>query len=52
MSVHFEDLSARELAAAIRGREISAREALDAHYPRIEAFEGAAAVPGHATARL
>jgi Asp-tRNA(Asn)/Glu-tRNA(Gln) amidotransferase A subunit family amidase len=37
----FEDLSARELATAIRRKEISAREALDAHYARIDAINPA-----------
>jgi amidase len=37
----FEDLSARELATAIRRKEISTREALDAHYARIDAINPA-----------
>jgi amidase len=37
----FEDLSARELATAIRRKEISAQEALDAHYARIDAINPA-----------
>lgn len=41
MTADFEDLSARELAAAIRDRQISAREALDAHYARIDAVNPA-----------
>src|SRR3712207_4049292 len=37
----FEDLSARELATAIRRKEISAKEALEAHYARIDAINPA-----------
>jgi amidase len=35
--MQFAELSARELAGAIRRKEISAREALEAHYARIDA---------------
>lgn len=36
--MQFEEFSAGGLAAAIRSREISAREALDAHYDRIDSI--------------
>lgn len=39
--MEFEDLSCRELATAIRDRELSAREALAAHYARIDAVNPA-----------
>jgi len=39
--MQFEDLSCAALAAAIRRRELSAREALDAHYSRIDAVNPA-----------
>lgn len=41
MIVQFEGLSAKELATAIRTRKISAREALDVHYARIDAVNPA-----------
>ena len=34
----FPELSAKELTTAIRRREISAREALEAHFERIDAI--------------
>lgn len=39
--MEFEDLSGRELARAIRRREMSAREAVQAHYGRIDAVNPA-----------
>ncbi len=41
MTQQYEQLTAGELAAAIRRKEISAREALDAHYARIDAVNPA-----------
>ncbi|MFW6188555.1 MAG: amidase family protein, partial [Actinomycetota bacterium] len=35
------DLSARDLAAAVRAREVSAREVLEAHFARIDAVNPA-----------
>ncbi|SNR94102.1 hypothetical protein [Blastococcus mobilis] len=46
----FEDLSAQELATAIRRREISAREALDARYARIDAKESSRRLQPNASA--
>lgn len=41
MSSEINDLSARDLAAAIRRRDISAREALEAHFAQIDAVNPA-----------
>lgn len=41
MTAQFEELTTRDLAAAIRGKAISAREALEAHFARIDAVNPA-----------